>query len=121
MRAMLLKTNGRVEVVDPDTLDDYYELIGCHTIDIVRDLKFMSRPSSGVYDLIVDDDGLADDGLALNALALFYFGRALVGNVLITMSNRAGERTPYDGPALVDLRPEGGFTFVAVDDAKAPE
>ena len=113
MRAMLLKTNGKVEMVSPDTLDDYYDLIGCHTIDIVRDVKMLRKLSHRVYDLIVDDDGLADELLAVNALALCYFGVVLVGNILVTMSNPAGERTAYEGPVFVDLRPVAGFTFVA--------
>ena len=136
MRAMLLKTNGRVEMIDPITLDDLTDAIGCCTIDIVRDITYTSfgtppaiahpqgrntpRGPTGVYDLIVDDDGLADESLAVNALAMWYFGVVLVGNVLVAMHDGA-ERTAYEGPLLPDMRPASGFTFVPLNDGPTPK
>ena len=137
MRAMLLKTNGKVSLVDLNTLDEIYDAIGCRTIDIVRDITYTSfgtpppiahpqgrntpRGPTGVYDLIVDDDGLADESLAVNALAMWYFGVALVGNILVAMHDGAGNRTAYEGPLLPDMRPASGFTFVPLNDGPTPK
>lgn len=135
MKAMILRTNGIVELLDipenDSALHTIYDAIGCHTIDIVRDITYtqfgqppynahpqgrnLPAGPTGVYDLYVDDDGLADKSLAVNALAMWYFGVILVGNVLVAMHDGA-ERTAYTGPFLPDMRPEGGFTFVDLDD-----
>ncbi len=118
MKTLLLNVNGVVSFVDCKDLDDMYAMIGCRTIDIVR--RASLRPggidSGMAFDLIVDDDGLDDKTLALNALGMWYFGVAIVGNILIAECDEAtGDRLPYSGPFLNSIRPEPGFGFAMPD------
>lgn len=78
MKALLLNVQeNRVEQVNPCELEDYYELIGCKTIDIAN------RSIAGKrYDIICDDEGLLVENHKISAID--GLGQPmLVGNLII--------------------------------------
>ena len=89
MKALLLDTVGKTtKVVDANTLEDYYGLIGCDCIDIVT-----RKIGRKVYDIIVDDEGLLKDDPIISAID--DFGRVmLVGSMIICgLADAEGELT----------------------------
>lgn len=78
MKTILLDTEGNLSVLDIEsTLENYYSLLKCHTIDMVR------RSIAGHHFTIVcDDEGLMiDDPIPT---AVFADGSiALYGNIMI--------------------------------------
>ena len=89
MKALLLDTVGKTtKVVDANTLEDYYRMIGCDCIDIVT-----RKIGRKVYDIIVDDEGLLKSDPIISAID--DFGRVmLVGSMIICgLADAEGELT----------------------------
>ena len=80
--------NKETKVVDVNTLEDYYQLIGCRCIDIVT-----RKIGRKVYDIICDDEGLLKDDPFISAID--DFGRVmLVGSLIICgLADSEGELT----------------------------
>ena len=78
MRGLLIDVwNDEIREVEASTLDEYYKLIGCDTIDIVY-YKIGSR----YYNIICDDEGLLKDSIRISAFDK-QMHPILVGNLLI--------------------------------------
>ena len=66
MKMLLLDVKNReVKVVEPNTLDDYYNLIGCRTIDIVR--RWIGDV---VVEIMIDDEGALVDNPKVSAIGV---------------------------------------------------
>ncbi|MBR6984650.1 MAG: hypothetical protein IKH75_14220 [Ruminococcus sp.] len=83
MKALFIDTkNNSVSVVDPQGLDDYYELIGCRCVDIVE--RTVGTPRSHMrFNIICDDEGTFTEDPLISAID--NLGRVmLVGSLIIT-------------------------------------
>lgn len=103
---LLLRADGRVEVLDfepgDDNLDFYYKHIGCDLIDVVP--TYALREELGKCQdliLIVDDEGLLKANPQVNLFASLAYGHTLCGNVLV-----AKEQARDDGIYTVGLNAE---------------
>ena len=88
-KALFLDTiNKSTRVVDVNTLEDYYKLIGCRCIDIVT-----RKIGRKVYDIICDDEGALTDDPLISAID--DIGRVmLVGNLIVCgLADDEGELT----------------------------
>lgn len=89
MKALLLDTvEKQTKVVDPKGLDDYYKMIGCRCIDIVR-----RRIGRKWYEIICDDEGTFVEDPLISAID--NLGRVmLVGSLIICgLADDEGELT----------------------------
>lgn len=89
MKALFLDSiNKTTSVVNPDSLQDYYNLIGCGCIDIVT-----RKIGRKVYDIIVDDEGLLKNDPLISAID--DLGRVmLVGSLIVCgVADEEGELT----------------------------
>lgn len=89
MKALLLDTIKKtVEVVNPESLEDYYKMIGCRCIDIVR--RKIGRKT---YEIICDDEGLLQNDPLISAID--NLGNVmLVGSMIISgLADEEGELT----------------------------
>ena len=89
MKSILLDTNTKeVKIVDPQGLQDYYDMIGCNCIDIVT-----RKIGRNYYDIICDDNGLLNDDPLISAID--DLGRVmLVGSLIICgLADSEGELT----------------------------
>ena len=89
MKALFLDSiNKTTSVVNPDSLQDYYDLIGCGCIDIVT-----RKIGRKVYDIIVDDEGLLKNDPLISAID--DLGRVmLVGSLIVCgVADEEGELT----------------------------
>lgn len=89
MKALLLDTVEKTtKIVNPETLQDYYKMIGCRYIDIVT-----RKIGRKVYDIICDDEGTFVDDPLISAID--DMGRVmLVGNLIICgLADDEGELT----------------------------
>lgn len=79
MKAFLITTDGKTERVDIDcTLETYYRLLNCTTIDIA------TRNIGGEdFDIICDDEGLFNENPTVTAYNPYMVGASIVGNILI--------------------------------------
>lgn len=89
MKALLIDTvNKQVRQVNPEGLDDYYELIGCELVDIVT-----RKIGRKFYDIICDDEGTFVDDPLISAIDDLG-GVMFVGNLIICgRVNNEGELT----------------------------
>ena len=78
MKALLLDSvNKEVKEVNPQGLEDYYDMIGCKCIDIVT-----RSIGKKWYEIICDDEGLLTNDPIISAID--NFGQVmLVGNLII--------------------------------------
>lgn len=95
-----------------NTLEEFYRLIDCRYIDIVR-----RKIGRKYYDIICDDEGLFDSNPKISAID--NLGRVmLVGNLLITNTDEEGNTVSLTGrdisyirkrvlPMCTRLHPEG--------------
>lgn len=71
--------NNSIKMVDANTLEDYYNLIGCRTIDIVT-----RTIGSVTVNIVVDDEGALVDNPKMSAIGLdgqpMLFGNLLVAS-----------------------------------------
>ena len=101
-RVLVIPANPHEPMRD-DTIKDFYDLnrlVGCDTGDLV------SVPSGAYsslqHELWIDDEGLLKDAL-FNTRASEISGRTLVGNAVLTASNRDGETVDVDEAFAVSL------------------
>ena len=81
MKALFIDTiNKEVKAVNPQSLDDYYKLIGCKCIDIVSRKIGRKR-----YEIICDDNGLLTDDPLISAID--DLGRVMLVGSLIVCGN----------------------------------
>jgi len=81
--------NKITKVVDVNTLDDYYKLIGCDCIDIVT-----RKIGRKIYDIIIDDEGLLKDDPLISAID--DLGRVMLVGSLIVCGLADDEGEPTD-------------------------
>ena len=89
MKALLLDTmEKKVEVVNPESLQDYYKLIGCKWVEIVT-----RKIGRKFYDVICDEEGTFVDDPLISAID--DLGRVMfVGNLIICgLADEEGELT----------------------------
>ena len=95
MRGLLIDVwDNEVKEVEASTLDEYYKLIECDTIDIVYYMI-----GSRYYNIICDDEGLLKDSILVSAFDK-QMHPVLVGNLLI----------------FGDTDDDGGLTSLTGDD-----
>ena len=64
MRGLLLNVmESKVQIVQANGLKDYYRLIDCSTIDIVK-----RRSAGKYYEIICDDEGLLKENPKISAI-----------------------------------------------------
>lgn len=92
-KALFLDTiNKSTRVVDVNTLEDYYKLIGCRCIDIVT-----RKIGRKWFDIICDDEGLFSNDPLISAIDDMG-NPMLVGNLIVCgLADDEGE--------LTDLKP----------------
>lgn len=79
MKALLLDViNKTTKKVNPESLEDYYNMIGCRYVEIVT-----RRIGRKYYDIICDEEGTFVDDPLISAID--DFGRVMfVGNLIIS-------------------------------------
>lgn len=91
--------NREVKVVEPNTLDDYYNLIGCRTIDIVR--RWIGDV---VVEIMIDDEGAIIENPKISAIGVdgtpMLYGNLLIASGRVTDD---GELTELTGAELDEL------------------
>ena len=100
MRALLLDTvNKQTKEVNPQGLQDYYEMIGCDCIDIVS-----RRIGKKRYEIICDDEGLLTDDPLISAID--DMGQVmLVGSLIICgLANSEGDLTELSDSDIKYIR-----------------
>ena len=111
MRAVLVDVkNCDVREIECNNLDDYYNAIDCNTIDIVS-----RRIGDGWYDIIVDDEGLLADNPIPSALDVEHMTVMLVGNLIISKHDGAGNEISLDDDNVDEVM----HNIVAVFDGKS--
>ena len=100
MKMLLLDVeNKEVKVVEANTLDDYYKLIGCRTIDIVR--RWIGDV---VVEIVTDDEGAIIDNPKVSAIGVdgtpMLYGNLLIASGRVTDD---GELTEINGAELDEL------------------
>ena len=89
---MLDVVNKDVKMVEANTLDDYYELIGCRTIDIIH-----RRIGDVEVEIVLDDEGVLVEnpkpsGISVDGTPVL-FGNLLIASGRVTDE---GELTELD-------------------------
>ena len=102
MKYLVLDVENRVvEVVEANTLDDYYRLIGCRCIDIV------SRTIGDVrVEIIIDDEGALVNNPKVSAIDIdgtpMLFGNLLVASGRVTEDGELTELTQEEVDEIMD-------------------
>lgn len=95
MKMLLLDVHkNEVKMVEANGLEDYYNLIGCRTIDIIR-----RRIGDVEVEIVIDDEGMLVDNPKISAVDITG-NPMLCGNLLV-----ASGRVTDDGE-LTELTPE---------------
>ena len=99
MKSLLLDVNkNRVTIVDPQGLDDYYDLIGCRLIDIPA-----RRIGEKWFNIICDDEGALKDYPRVSAID-DHCNTQLVGSLIITGGvDEEGELLPLSEDDIIYL------------------
>lgn len=89
MRTLLIDVNRReVSEVDISIYPDCYKLIDCRTFDIIR--RYIGN-CNRLYDIVLDDEGKLKSNQIVSGISSD-FSEMLVGNLLISSSNKLGEQ-----------------------------
>ena len=88
IRVVVINENGAEVREIEDSLEVFYDIIGCDLIDItVREVKGIA------LDFIVDDEGLLKDDPVARAISLSHPSTdVLVGNIIVSQANEEGEQ-----------------------------
>ena len=99
MRALWLDVeNRKVKEVEVNGLEDYYRMIDCRMIDIVR------RSIGGKdYNIICDDEGLLKDNITISAINKDW-QEMLVGNLIICGFEKLGELTSLTDEDIAHIK-----------------
>ena len=94
----LIDPEGHTGVIGiPNSLDEYYELLNCRTIDIVK-----RKIGGKYYDIICDDEGLFKDEVRVSAVDSN--GNAmLVGKLLICNDDGKGNEASLTHDDILNI------------------
>ena len=102
MKMLLLDVvNKDVKMVEANGLNDYYELIGCRCIDIVR------RTIGDVeVEIVIDDEGLFVENPKVSAISVdgtpMLFGNLLIASGRVTDDGELTELTEEEVDEIMD-------------------
>ena len=102
MKMLLLDVeNKEIKMVEANGLDDYYELIGCRCIDIVR------RTIGDVeVEIVLDDEGALVNQPKISAISPegtpILYGNLLVASGRVTDDGELTELTEYEVDEIMD-------------------
>ena len=107
MRGLLIDVwNNEIREVEASTLDEYYKLVDCNTVDIVYykiGLKY--------YNIICDDEGLLKDNVRVSAFNK-QMHPILVGNLLIFGdTDDSGELTSLTDKDMIHIKEKIGEAY----------
>ena len=102
MKMLLLDVeNKEIKMVEANGLDDYYELIGCRCIDIVR------RTIGDVeVEIVIDNEGLLVENPKVSAISVdgtpMLFGNLLIASGRVTDDGELTELTEAEVDEIMD-------------------
>ena len=114
--------NNRIKMVNANGLDDYYELIGCRTIDIIH-----RRIGDVEVEIVLDDESCLVKNPKVSAISIdgtpMLFGNLLVASGRVTDDGELTELTKEEVYGIMDnlatittsVYPEPYKVFVEVD------
>ena len=114
--------NNRIKMVNANGLDDYYELIGCRTIDIIH-----RRIGDVEVEIVLDDEGCLVKNPKVSAISIdgapMLFGNLLISSGRVTDDGELTELTKEEVYGIMDnlatittsVYPEPYKVFVEVD------
>ena len=114
--------NNRFKMVNANGLDDYYELIGCRTIDIIH-----RRIGDVEVEIVLDDESCLVKNPKVSAISIdgtpMLFGNLLVASGRVTDDGELTELTKEEVYGIMDnlatittsVYPEPYKVFVEVD------
>ena len=114
--------NNRIKMVNANGLDDYYELIGCRTIDIIH-----RRIGDVEVEIVLDDECCLVENPKLSAISIdgtpMLFGNLLIASGRVTDDGELTELTEEEVYGIMDnlatittsVYPEPYKVFVEVD------
>ena len=93
--------NNELKMVEANGLDDYYNLIGCRCIDIVR------RRIGDIYvEIIIDDEGALLEDAKPSAIDvtgdIALYGNLLLASGIVTENGELTELTQYEIDAIME-------------------
>ena len=102
MKYLLLDVKNReVKTVEANGLDDYYELIGCRTIDIIH-----RRIGDVDVEIVLDDEGLLVENPKVSAINVdgtpVLFGNLLIASGRVTDDGELTELTEAEVDEIMD-------------------
>ena len=102
MKYLLLDVKNReVKTVEANGLDDYYELIGCRTIDIIH-----RRIGDVEVEIVLDDEGALVNKPKISAIDIdgtpMLFGNLLVASGRVTEDGELTELTKAEVDEIMD-------------------
>ena len=93
--------NNRFKMVNANGLDDYYELIGCRTIDIIH-----RRIGDVEVEIVLDDEGCLVKNPKVSAISIdgtpMLFGNLLVASGRVTDDGELTELTQEEVDEIMD-------------------
>ena len=102
MKMLLLDVvNKDVRMVEANTLDDYYKLIGCDYVDIIH-----RRIGDVEVEIVLDDEGLLVEdpkpsGISVDGTPML-FGNLLIANGRVTDDGELTELTEEEVDEIMD-------------------
>ena len=102
MKMLLLDVvNNDVRMVEANTLDDYYRLIGCDYVDIIH-----RRIGDVEVEIVLDDEGLLVEdpkpsGISVDGTPIL-FGNLLIASGRVTDDGELTELTEYEVDEIMD-------------------
>ena len=93
--------NNRFKMVNANGLDDYYELIGCRTIDIIH-----RRIGDVEVEIVLDDEGCLVKNPKVSAISIdgtpMFFGNLLIASGRVTDDGELTELTKEEVYGIMD-------------------
>ena len=93
--------NNRFKMVNANGLDDYYELIGCRTIDIIH-----RRIGDVEVEIVLDDEGCLVKNPKVSAISIdgtpMLFGNLLIASGRVTDDGELTELTKEEVYGIMD-------------------
>ena len=114
--------NNRIKMVNANGLDDYYELIGCRTIDIIH-----RRIGDVEVEIVLDDEACLVKNPKVSAISIdgtpMLYGNLLIASGRVTDDGELTELTKEEVYGIMDnlatittsVYPEPYKVFVEVD------
>ena len=93
--------NNRIKMVNANGLDDYYELIGCRTIDIIH-----RRIGDVEVEIVLDDEGCLVKNPKVSAISIdgtpMLYGNLLIASGRVTDDGELTELTKEEVYGIMD-------------------